>query len=261
MNTCLTKSDISLHAKALEREFKRIEARVSKRSKAKQWDFFRHCFQVLLDGQSKDFNCGKTIASYYKLRISKKLKDHYTKDNYPLSYSFRLEHAKLKKKYFEQDEDYPSANGYLLLVTRPKYASKKPEVFVYGAVEDAIAAEYAIYQKLPQVNLKPLKHFFAQDGPAYREIRSEAKRHRKSNEIISNPGNPSTKAEIKGYKIVRIDEASAEMMTEEHWNLHWWSTTKKDYVKPWRGKNEQHYTLIKRNESWLVWENVFRPPE
>ncbi len=160
---------------------------------------------------------------------------------------------------------YPTANGYVLLVavaTSVGSASQDDERDVLERViADAAEAEWAVYQRLPEVDLMPLERCFRAGAPAYMRIQHLAERHHERGWALREPRtNPSTHRMID-IRIVKMSDNRAEVRTKEYWYLRWFSLVKADYAKiDWRETNTQTYILFRTPDCWLVEDNIYPPP-
>lgn len=265
MTTCLTKGEIDECASAIREAFRQLLERpaFAPRPGKRQWDFFRHCFEVLMGARDGDFPCEIKKIGGYKFEISQKLDWHYSNGMHH-QFTFLLNSTRFKHEYMDAGADYPSCNQYMLLVfrtDRAQAAQQELHDLLSRAVELAVTAEFAAYLRLPKKKPILLEKYFAADGPAYQRIQHNVERHFEAGEVISNEGNPSWKL-LKTLSILKADEQRAEVKTTEHWYLRWWSTSRHAYAaRPYVGVNRQHYTLIKRDERWLVWSNHYRRPK
>jgi hypothetical protein len=284
MIICLTKDEIEKYAAEIRSEFKRLRRMLRRshlevRSYAREWEFFQHCFNVLLGDDSVDFDCDSRTARTYKYRISTKLKKFYSTradkmgspmpwgdDSGPIRFVFKLEARHQMKSLFGRDTSYRSTNGYLLLVTPadPTLNSvNQTRGALASVIDDALHAEFNAYRKLPAMESelkRSLKPYFDLNGGAYRKIVSEVKRHRDNREVISNPHNPSTRPHLLEVDVEELTDRTAKVSTKEWWNLHWLSTAKHVYVRLWEGQNSQSYVLVRQDGRWLVQENVYHEP-
>jgi hypothetical protein len=261
----LTKAEIDSEANRLSIEFEQLmkEPRFVARPTAKQWAFFRHCFSVLLGRVGGDFPCSKGQAIQYKYEITDRLERYYLTTSNPVKYVFKLvdeDDATL----FEQDgRTYPSANGYRLLVIQsgiePLTAQEKRAV-VESVVTHAIDAEWAVYKRLPALDLTPLDGLFVRDGSAYNQIYNVALMHSKKSWTISNPMNSSVKR-LLNISVEEITDEFAEVRTSEYWRLAWWSLAENRYVKIYKEENRQKYFLIFQDNCWLIKDNIYPPPK
>ncbi len=270
MTTYLTKSEIAASEAEVRAEFERLLGHrvFASDPNAKQWQFFRHCFSVLIGDLSDHFRYKEEEIRYYKCEVARRLSWYYSeltdgRMDRRIDYFFRLEHVSKRHKFLMAGADYPSCKEYLLLVSLAarEFDRQKRQSILFRAVHDAVSAEFAAYLRLPDTDLSPLRKFFAADGPAYRRISDTVERHHRNGEIISNEGNPSQKA-LLNLEVVREDEQSAEVRIVEYWYLRWWSETQGRYSpRLYRRRNRRLYSLVKRGSRWLVWDNIYRRPK
>jgi|ERR1043165_45045 hypothetical protein len=284
MIICLTKDEIEKYATEIRKEFERLRQMLRRshleiKSHTREWEFFQHCFNVLMGDNSGDFDCDSRRARTYKYRVSTKLKEFYSsradkmgspmlwEENLgPIRFIFKLEARPQIKSLFDRDTNYRSTNGYLLLVT-PADPTLNCVNQVRGAlasvIDDAIHAEFDAYRKLPEAEVelrRSLKPYFDLDGDAYKKIVGEVKKHRDNWEVISNPHNPSTRPHLLEVAVEELTDLTAKVSTKECWNLHWLSTAKNVYVRLWEGQNSQRYVLVRRDGRWLVQKNKYDEP-
>jgi hypothetical protein len=302
MIVCLTNREIEKYADQIRPEFDRLrrllrQRRLEVKHYTQEWDFFQHCFDVLMGDGGGDFNCTRRQAKAFKYRISWKLKKFYAaradkalarseelrklypdeaaravahgprKDELePIRFIFKLEDQRQIKSLFGKNPRYPGVNGYALLVIPAvptlNYVNQARGVLA-RVVDDAIHAEFDAYRRLPEDDAEfrqSLKHCFDLGGNAYAKLLDEIKRHRENREVISNPGNPSTKPHLLEIEVEELSEQSARVRTKECWNLHWLSTAENVYVRFWEGQNSQRYTLVRSGGRWLVRENEYDEP-
>lgn len=272
MLICLTRDEVRLYADEIKKEFEKLlnNPRLARgNSQVKQWAFLRHCFNVLMGEASAGFEPVKTTTlKHYTHEVTNKLRRHYSKPRLErIRFMFWLEADGYQDKVFDEGTDYPCSDGYLLLVI-PADPKLKTTCQIRGvlarAIDDAIHAEFYAYNSLPEkdpASLKDLlKDYFEVDGAAYRQIIDSIEEHRRHNEIISNRGNPSTRPQLRRVIAVESDGQTAKVEVEEYWNLHWFSTKHRTYVKIYHGKNTQPYLLVKRGDRWYVKENPYSPP-
>jgi hypothetical protein len=269
----LTQSEIALHAADIEREFTRLMAHprlAVKKSSTKQWDFFRHCFKVLMDQDSGDFACESGKATDYTYEILSKLREYYSKPTQEsIKFKFWLDDGRGKRTLLGDQHDYACSNGYLLLIipTDPALNTiNQVRGTLSRVIDDAMHAEYEAYRKL---ELKPgeldalkeqLAKHFVPDEQAYEQIVHSLEEHGAHKEIISNSDNPSTRPQLKKVESVKMVGESASVNVVEYWNLHWFSAEHKVYVKTYHGQNKQTYTLINQDRVWKVQRNTYNCP-
>lgn len=301
MIICLTQSEIEKHAEDIRSEFNRLpsllrRSRQGFKFRTKEWEFFQHCFAVLMGDGSGDFDCNPKQARFYKFRISAKLKNFYSAradralareerrrlnagrgtaapahasrraDLDPIQFVFKLDDRKQVKTLLGANARYRSANGYVLLVipTNPALrCQNRMRCDLARTIDDAIHAEFDAYLRLPRSEselLESLKHYFDPGGAAYARLLAEVKRHQNHGEVISNADNPSTKPHLLEIEVLESTEQTAKVKTKECWNLHWFSKAENIYARFWVGKNSQRYTLIRRDGRWLLLENEYDEP-
>lgn len=267
----LTRSEIALHAEDIKREFARLMSDphfAVKKSNTKQWDFFRHCFQVLMGQESGDFACESRQATDYTSEISVKLRKYYSKQQKePVRFKFWLDDKRGKQTLLGADSDYVCSNGYLLLIipTDPALNTiHQVRGALTRAIDDAMHAEYEAYRQVGQAELdaiqKRLAQHFVPGGQAYGQIVYSLEDHLAHHEIIYNEGNPSTRPQLRKVELLKLEEAAASVKVEEYWNLHWFSARHKVYVKTYHGQNRQTYTLLKQGRVWMIEGNTFNCP-
>jgi hypothetical protein len=257
----LTKSEVDLHVVEIQSEFERLlkSRRFAPRPSAKQWDFFRHSFKVLTGVSKGDFPCTRQQAIQYKFEVSDRLRRYYLLPGDPVRFIFTL--VDKERESMSGYEEYPCANEYMLLVTRNVPALANPEetrAILERVITDAVDAEWAVYLKLPEFDVSPLKEIFDSDGSAYKRIYMTAEAHHKKEWTIANPHNPSTRRLID-IKVGKVTSDIAQVRTQEYWYLRWWSMKKNKYVYIYNEVNRQIYYLIKRGDSWLVKDNAYPP--
>lgn len=270
MIACLTMKEIEKHRADIEREFEQLlnARQMEVKHGAKQWQFFRHCYRVLMGSAIGEFDCGKgSPADYWKM-VSEKLaryySDYYSKHHKePIHFKFWLKSVKRKDRLFGSGATYACSNGYMLLVipTNPNLNTlQQIRGAIAKALDNAIDAEYRTYKALPAADLSPLQNYFDPDGSAYGRIVEDIEEHRKRDEVLSNPENPSTRPYLRSVQLIDLDERTAKVSVDEYWNLHWLSDKRKVYVGTYIGQNHQEYDLIKVGDSWVVKENKFSRP-
>ncbi len=301
MIICLTKSEIEKHSGAIRAEFERLPSllrgsRMGFKFRTKEWDFFQHCFAVLMGDSSGDFDCGPPQAKAYKFRVSEKLKKFYSAradkaltrndqrrlypgrsygvsgrrslrgDLDPIRFMFKLDDRKQVGSLLGANARYQSVNGYVLLVipTAPTLLyTNQMRGSLARTIDDAIHAEFDAYSRLPRSEAEfreCVKHCFEPGGAAYTRLFGEVRRHQNHREVLSNSGNPSTKPHLLEIEIEELTEQQAKVKTRECWNLHWFSSAENIYTRFWVGKNSQSYTLVRRDGRWLVSENEYDEP-
>src|SRR5215213_3963125 len=109
----LTKSEINQYANEIKSEFERLLRHPQlKGRRARQWDFLRHCFNVLMGEENGDFNSTKRNAvKDYSFEISAKLRNYYLKPHEkPVRFKFKLEGERRKGKVPDKLSGYSCAN-------------------------------------------------------------------------------------------------------------------------------------------------------
>jgi len=264
MSVHLTKAEVDLNKSEIKSEFERLfqSKRFAVRTKAKQWEFFRHCFNVLMGEEQGDFPCDRQTAAQYKFEVANRLGKFYQLPGARIRFVFTLVHKNEADDFGASDTDYPAANEYMVLVSQnyaQPEAAQERRAILERVVTDAIDAEWAVYKKLPELDLQPLEGAFDPEGPAYKRIQNVAVAHHKRQWTISNPLNPSTRRLID-IKVHRASTTSAEVRTVEYWYLRWWSEEKQDYTYIYNETNRQRYFLVWQDGQWLVKENIYPTP-
>lgn len=301
MIICLTKSEIEKYADAIRSEFERLPSllrgsRLGFKFRTKEWDFFQHCFAVLMGERSGDFDCEPRQAKSYKFRVSEKLKKFYSSradkalargeqrrlyagrgyggsgrrplrdDLTPIRFMFKLDDVKQVRTLLGVNACYHSVNGYVLLVipTAPTlWYTNQMRGSLARAIDDAIHAEFDAYLRLPRSEAdfrECVKHCFDHNGAAYTRLLGEVRQHHNHHEVLSNSGNPSTRPHLLEIEVEELTEQKATVKTKEYWNLHWFSKAENIYARFWVGKNSQRYTLVRRDGRWLISENEYDEP-
>ncbi len=266
MGVYLTREEVDFYSEALSAEFERLTRHrwFAARKSARQWAFFRHSFEVLVGRASGDFDCGRQEAVQYKYEISDKLRRYYSAPGEHVRFIFTLESEKQSGHLDGDDAAYPRANGYLLRVTlNEPLADSAQQISAYlkRVVADAIDAEWAVYTKLPRVDLTPLDGLFDPNGSAYKRIQRIAQSHSKKQFTLANDLNPSTRRLID-VRVVELTTAAARVRTSEYWLLYWWSLEDKAYIKyVYNELNKQTYFLALIDNRWLVQDNYYPTPK
>lgn len=268
MSAYLSAAQIAARAVELTAEFERLLAspRIVMRPKSKQWAFLRHCFDIVVAGRSADHDCTPQQALQYRFEAEDRLRRYYLAPGRPVAFVFTLMHAHRARALELVNEDYPVANGYVLLVTEDRTGQRADDPtdvrdVLERVVADAGEAEWAVYQRLPAVELTPLERSFRAGGPAYRRIQHLAERHHERRWTLTEPhNNPSTKRLID-VKVVKLRGDHAEIRTKEYWYLRWYALDRRDYAQiDWRETNTQTYILTRSGSRWLVEDNIYPPP-
>ncbi|HEX8174551.1 MAG TPA: hypothetical protein VF543_05460 [Pyrinomonadaceae bacterium] len=267
MSQFLTTEYIELYKDKIMTDFETLltGSGVVGRRGSPRWNFFHHCFGVLVGTASGDFNCHKSKARDYKFHIKKILEEHYaaTNKDRKRQFTFQLKEVGEKAKLLGNGASYPSSNGYMLLVSwRESELPITPQIknILYGVIDRAMSSKLEVYSSLPGLGGIPLlESCFATDGPAHRRIIDKIAQHRKDREIIGNEYNQSRKS-LHELRVHRLWENKAYVTTKESWHLYWWSTPQGKYTKVYEGEILQPYTLIKRGNRWLIWANPYKYP-
>ncbi len=260
----LTRDYIELYKNEIKKEFEQLvnACGVVVRRPSPRWRFFHHCFDVLVGIADGDFDCSSKQAREYKFHIKQRLGEHYNGTDTNHQFTFHLEEVGNKARLFGDGADYPSSSGYLLLIawglSQPPITTDIENI-LKKVVSRAVNAKYEIYHSLRFPDLLSLEASFVKDGPAYNYIKDKIARHRRDGEVISNVDNQSYK-QVREIKVHRLWGNRAQVTTKEFWLLHWWSSTRNEYTaKRYEGEILQSYTLVKRNNRWLIWSNNYKP--
>lgn len=267
MGAYMTPTQIATQSERITAEFEKLltNRRLVMRPKSKQWAFLRHCFSVALKGRSADFPCTHLQALQYRFEVDDKLGRYYLSPGRPLPFIFRFMHFSRALSLNLVEETYPSANGYVVLVTEDEHEVATLSEDVTDVLERVVTegtdAEWTVYQRLPEVYLAPLERCFAVDASAYKRIKHLAERHSQRQWSITQPeNNPSTKR-VLDVKVVSIERGRASVRTKEYWYLRWWDVSKSDYINiEYRETNAQTYILVKHGSRWLIEDNIYPPP-
>lgn len=264
MSNYLLKREIVTCAPELKEEFEGLLRHrwFAARAGARQWEFFRHCFGVLVGETRGDFPCDKLRAAQYKFEVSDRLRRYYLLPGAKLRFIFTLAHEKQGGGFAHPEADYPTSNEYLLLVTRNEPSAgdrEETRALLERVVADAVDAEWGVYARLPELNLGPLEGIFHPEGGASRRIRNLAIAHHRKGLTISNENNPSTRRLVE-VKVEKLSRDAAQVRTVEYWYLRWWSPGKNAYVNIYNETNRQRYFLSRRGGRWEVTDNVYPPP-
>lgn len=266
MSAYLPAYQLAAVAGEVAEEFERLmtNPRIVSRPRSKQWQFLRHCLAVTLRRTSADFACSAQQAVQYRFEVEDRLHRYYLLPGRPLPFVFRLMHLRTALSMNLTDETYPQSNGYVLLVSRDAREAIMTEDtrdVLERVVNDATDAEWAVYYRLPDLDLEPLERGFLVGGPAYKRIQFVASRHHERRWTIAHPStNPSTKRVID-VRVLKLERDHAEVRTKEYWYLRWYSLAKGDYAQiEWRETNIQKYMLVRQGDRWLVDANFYPPP-
>ena len=265
MSVYLTNKEIAHYKSEIEEEFQTIVKHpwFSGRKNARQWLFFRHCFNVLMGDSSGDFECDEKQAIDYKYEVGDRLQRYYLAFGKPIKFVFHLINIKKAGVSDYDDADYPSCNGYKLRVSYNKDSpdsTQEKKLLIEKTIADVVDAEFEVYKRLPDLDFARLAEVFDTEGSAYKWIVNLARKHKKRGWILRNDMNPSTKRLID-VRIRDISESSAEVATSEYWLLMWWSVVEKKYAHTYKEMNRQQYYLIWKNDKWFVQENIYEKPK
>lgn len=265
MSIYLTKKEIDNYLPEIEGEFQTIIKHpwFSGRRNARQWLFFKHCFSVLTGKVTGDFACSEKQAVQYKYEVNDRLQRYYLAFGKPIKFVFRLMNERKDGISGYEEPDYPSCNGYRLMVSDNidlPDATQQKKLLLEKTIADAIDAEFSSYQKLPELELAALEEVFDQSGSRYKEIVNLLRKHKARGWTLGNDMNPSTKRLID-IKIKRMSKGSAEVRTLEYWLLMWWSLKDLKYAHTYKEENRQTYRLIWKDDKWLVTDNVWEKPK
>lgn len=265
MGLSLSKKELEHYREGIEKEFAVLmgHRRFSGRRNARQWQFFRHCFHVLMDNRKGDFDCTDKEAVNYKFEVNSKLRRHYLSFGEPIEFVFSLVSERKDGRSDSADEDYPSSNGYYLRVFFNKDRPDKIQLrklLIEKTVGWAIDAEFRAYEKLPDLLTEELEQVFETSCSAYKRILNLLRSHQKRGWSLSNTDNPSTKRLID-IKIRQMTDNFAEVDTTEYWLLMWWSAEKQKYAHTYNETNRQKYFLTRKKKKWLVGDNPYEKPK
>jgi hypothetical protein len=265
MTLFLSKSEVDFYRVEITESFQSLlnHPWFSGRRNARQWAFFKHCFAVLMGSTVGDFGCGEKQAVQYKYEISDRLQRYYLGFGRPVKFVFRLVSQKSNSAYEIEEPDYPSCNGYRLMVSYnqdlPDTVQRK-KLLLEKTIADAVDSEFEAYKRLPDLELGQLGEFFDRDGSRFKEIANLVRKHKARGWTIGNEMNPSTKR-LHDLKIKRMTATRAEVRTFEYWLLMWWSLKDEKYAHTYKEENRQTYRLIWKNEKWLVTDNSWEKPK
>ena len=234
---------------------------------AAQWRYFRICLERTLGAQTAIPDWSPLQIAQYKFEVEDKLRRLYLRGGQALAFVFRLVSSRdACREHLVVDDDYPETGGYYLLV---RNRSESPGIgsetaatrreHIEMVVAGCIDAEFDAYRALPAIDEAKLQRWFADDGPAYRDLIHTLKQMARRGWILTNPHNPSTKR-LMAIKVKEILDGEAAVRTTEYWYLRWWSTIEGKYRYPYRETNRQTYILAQRGDDWLVRENIRPAP-
>jgi hypothetical protein len=238
------------------------------RSNARQWQFFRLCFERTL-GSIPDEWCalrGQQLAQI-KFEVEDKLRRFYLRHGGPVDFVFSLIHKRdAARDQLVVESHYPETAGYYLLV-RDRRDEGVPDhlgqgetrAYLEKIVASCIDAEFNAYQAMPDIDEAPLLRWFRRDGGAYRELVHNLTQLQRHGWVVSTPFNPSTKR-LLAVNVKEIQGDEAIVRTTEYWYLRWWSTVEQQYRYPYRETSRHTYILIRTAEGWRVDENIQPSP-
>ncbi len=264
MGLSLTRKEIRFYLPEIEAEFEALTNHpwFSGRRNSKQWQFLRHCFEVLMERRVGDFDCGPKEAVNYKFEVSERLQRYYLHFGKPIKFIFQVESVKKEGVAELSDASYPACNGYYLRVffnkDRPDDIQLR-KLLIEKTVSRAIDAEFAAYESLPDVNIERLDKVFDKNGSAFKRILNVLNAHQKRGWILGNPQNPSTKR-LVDVRIKEMTENFAEVSTTEYWLLMWWGVKEKKYAHIYNETNRQTYFLVRKKKNWVVTDNPYAKP-
>jgi hypothetical protein len=225
-----------------------------------QWRFFSVCFGITVMGNiAENVLYSKLQSAQYKYEVQCLLDEFYKKEGTAVDYVFSLfNERQIKRLQFELEKNYPSSNGYYLLIRDRRV---DPNVYApvlsddIACVEKTVArclqVEFEAYQRLPTIERDSLLECYLNDEPAYKEIIARLEGLKRRGWIITNFQNPST-YRLTSIKVKKIDDKCATVKTTEYWYLFWWSESEKRYRYPYRETNHQTYYLTKVDGNWFV---------
>jgi hypothetical protein len=264
MGLGLSHKEVNFYRPDIELAFVRIlnHPWFKSRPNSKQWQFFRHCFEVLMGKSTKNYDCTDKEAVNYKFEISDRLRRYYLSGGERIDFVFQLESVKKEGVDYLSEPDYPQCNGYRLRVFFNKDTPDKIQLrklLVEKCVEKAIRAEFEAYESLSDRSLETLSMSFDSNGAAYKKIANLVRAHRRKGLILSNKDNPSTVRPID-IKIKELSDKSAQVVTREYWLLMWWSKSEARYVYTYNEVNRQNYFLAHKGKHWIIVDNPYPKP-
>jgi hypothetical protein len=250
----------------IKQEFERLLERpnVAPKAGAKQWNFFRHAAGVLFGTRTGDYACSARRAANYKHEVNQRLGSYYGAPGAPVPFRFLMAPRQQALAQGLVGAEYPSANGYVVLVEQwsPELRSDadRERDAIERALMEVLDAEWTVYTRVPEVDLSPLKGKVAEGTRMYRVIQELVERKSRARSTICNAGNPSNKRLLK-VNVERFGEERAEVRTREYWLLEWWSLSLQEYDPVYRETNRQRYTFVKQDGRWLATRNEYPPPK
>ena len=235
----------------------------SARKNSWQWQFLKHCFQVLMGETNKDFACSEKQAIQYKYEISERLTRYYLSYGKPLKFVFSLVHEKNDGITDYEEASYPACNHYLLRISFNNEAPQtllQKRLLIEKTLAEAVDAEWTVYNQIPDLDFSLLEKAFDKSGSAYKLICHIANSNKNRGWTLQNATNPSTKRLID-VKIKKMTGKTAQARTSEYWLLSWWSVKNERYEHTYKELNRQTYTLVWKKDKWLVLDNIYPPPK
>ena len=264
----MTHREAAERADDLRAEFDRLLSRqnFARRSRSKQWVFLRWCFDALIGGGNLDAPFEPHQVLQYKFEVEDRLRRYYQAPGGAVRLIFQLMHFRRALALHLVNEAYPRTNGYVLLVTEQVDDTSVADAhdhetreYIERVVTESIDAEWAVYKRLPEIDLSPLDPWFLRDGPAYRRIQQLAERQNERRWTLQAPqNNPSTKR-LLDIELIRIVGDEAWVRTKEYWYIRWWSIRKSRYAVSYRETNTQKHILVLRQNAWHVEHNIYPP--
>jgi len=260
----------------IKKAFERLMARrvLVARPGARQWRFFRGCANLLFDegnspGTDGEFaEISPVRAAQYKFEVENTLRRYYQRPGEKHEYVFSLAHADRLHWYGLDQENYPALYRYCLLVrdTSRQHAAVLPVVgpelaaYLEKVVTEGMAAEFAVYGGLPELDFTRLEKWFVRDSPAWRQVTHVATGCGKRGWRLDNPMNPST-FRMLTVVVKEVSGDDAEVATREYWYLRWWDSRRKKYAYPYRETNAQLYILNRTGPGeWKIFQNLRPAP-
>jgi hypothetical protein len=238
---------------------------IARSLRAKQWQFFRHTLEVLLGLRTGDYDCTSKAAANYRQEIEERISAYYGSPGGPVPFRFRLLHRREAHARGLIDGRYPSNNEYVALVEvwvrEPRSVADRQRGALERAIMEIMSAEWAVYTRVPEVDLSPLHGKVDDETRMYRVIRELAERKSRSGCTLGNSGNPSNMRLLQ-IEVIRLSGAEAKLRTKEYWLLEWWSTRDQSYEPHYyEATNRQVYTLKKQGPQWIAIGNEYPPPQ
>ncbi len=240
--------------------------RVALRPRSRQWLFLRLCLETLLGKRGVQCSFTRAQATQYKFEVEERLRRFYLGAGRSVPFVFTLMDRQRASALQLVPDNYPSLLGYVLLVghARPEFVPRAERAelrdYLPSVIDAAAHAEFAVYKRLPQIDLSPLAACFVVDGPAYQRIKNITEEHHQDGKTLAEPSyNPST-MRVLSVKLVELSSSTAFIRTKEYWYLRWWSLPKNRYVYVYNQTSSQRYFLVRRAGKWLVEANAYPSP-